>query len=64
MENIFIQGKFKKYKFKKIKSLLTETSLTQIYFWLSKVTDPNLKSSGLSPRLVSLNTSLKLKGNA
>jgi len=42
----------------------SETSLTQIYFWLSKVTDPNLKSSGLSPRLVSLNTSLKLKGNA
>ncbi len=49
---------------KNFKILLTETSLTQIYFWLSKVTEPNLKSSGLSPRLVSLNTSLKLKGNA
>ena len=42
--------------------VLTAWSLTQMYFWLSNVTFPNLKSSGLSPKLDSLNTSLKLNG--
>ena len=64
MKKFSYKENLKNANLKKIKNLLTETSLTQIYFWLSKVTDPNLKSSGLSPRLVSLNTSLKLKGNA
>ena len=43
-------------------NLLTAASLIQMYFWDSKVTWPNLKSSGLRPRFVSLNTSLKLNG--
>ena len=42
--------------------ILTAASLIQMYFWDSKVTWPNLKSSGLRPRFVSLNTSLKLNG--
>jgi len=44
------------------KSKLTAASLMQMYFCDSKVTDPNLNSSGFSPKFVSLKTSLKLKG--
>ena len=46
----------------KLSKKLTLASLTQIYFWLSRVTEPNLKRSGLRPKLVNLKTSLKLKG--
>jgi len=41
---------------------LTAPSLTQMYFWDSKVRLPNLKRLASSPIDVSLNTSWKRKG--
>ena len=43
--------------------VLTPPSLTQMYFWDSKVRLPNLKRTGSSPREASLKTSWKRIGS-